>query len=171
MLSKENSIAGNPPRAGDAPFLGRIPAITGLPEPEDAPNPAHRAKPARVLVMDDDDIVRLTFEAILDDLACETEFALHGAEALDKYAKAIQLRRRFDLVILDLIIPGRMGGCETMRQLLRLDPHACAVATSGNSDDRVITHYWEFGFRGVLPKPFAIEEMSKLLERFVCRPE
>jgi len=120
---------------------------------------------ARVLVMDDDQVVRMTFESILLDLGYTVALSAEGSEAIKMYMDARQTSTPFDVVIMDLVIPGGLGGKETIKELLALDPKARAVVTSGYSDDPVLANYRAYGFRGVLPKPFKIEEVSSAIQQ------
>jgi DNA-binding NtrC family response regulator len=66
----------------------------------------------------------------------------------------------FDVVVLDLIIPGGMGGKETIEMLKTVDPGVKAILTSGHAVDPVLTNFWEYGFFGVIRKPFVIKELD-----------
>ena len=74
-------------------------------------------------------------------------------------------RSPFDVVLLDLTVPGGMGGKETMKRLHEIDPKVCGIVSSGYSNDPIMASFEDFGFRGVLVKPYQIEELSRLLER------
>ncbi|HDH96712.1 MAG TPA: response regulator, partial [Proteobacteria bacterium] len=73
----------------------------------------------------------------------------------------------FDLVILDLTVVGGMGGKEAIRHLLEIDPHVKAAVSSGYSDDPVMADYRKYGFKGVIPKPYGIEKLSRLLHSLI----
>jgi CheY-like chemotaxis protein len=93
--------------------------------------------------------------------------AKDGAEAIDLYQKAFDAGRPFDAVILDLTVPGGMGGRETIAKLRELNPDVKAIVSSGYSDDPVMAQYREHGFVGVVTKPYAISTLSDLLRRFL----
>jgi len=115
----------------------------------------------KILVMDDDDIVRDVAGKMLTKLGYEVDFARDGSEAIELYKKSKNSGRPFDVVIMDLTIPGGMGGRETMQKLLEIDPHVRAIVSSGYSDDAVMSNYTNYNFKGVIAKPYRIEELSR----------
>jgi len=126
--------------------------------------PLHRGQ-GRVLVMDDEEAVCGSARRMLDSLGYEVELAADGSAALEMYRKARDAGRPFDLLIMDLTIPGGLGGKETIRRLLELDPLAKAVVSSGYSNDPVMADHRTYGFVGVLAKPYQIAELSEVLHR------
>jgi PAS domain S-box-containing protein len=125
----------------------------------------------RVLVMDDDAGVRQVAGKILAHLGYEAEFAVDGSEAIDKYQVAQKSGRPFDLVIMDLTIPGGMGGKEALQALRRLDPHTRAIVSSGYADDPIMTHYQDYGFCGVIKKPYKVDTFSHVLHEVQAQKE
>ncbi len=121
----------------------------------------------RVLVMDDEHIVRLAAGFMLRDLGYEAEFAKDGQEAVDLYRKSRELNRPFDTVIIDLTIPGGMGGKETIKMLKQINPGIKAIVSSGYSDDPIMSEYGSYGFQGVVEKPYTIEELGQTLHRVI----
>ncbi len=119
----------------------------------------------RILVLEDDASVRAVMGRMLAKLGYESVFAQEGQEALDLYAKARCLRQPFDLVILDLTIPGGMGGLEALQNLLAQDSQTRAIVSSGYADDPVLANFQNFGFRGVISKPYRIAELSEVLHK------
>jgi len=113
--------------------------------------------------MDDDDVVRTVAGELLRSLGHEVELAVHGEEAIEKYRQAAAAGRPFDIVILDLTIRGGMGGAETVKKLLELDPGVKAVVSSGYSDDAVTSNYQEHGFRSYLSKPYTAAGLNDML--------
>ena len=81
--------------------------------------------------------------------------------ASELYKKSKNSGRPFDVVIIDLTIPGGMGGRETMQKLLEIDPYVKAIVSSGYSDDAVMSNYMNYNFKGVIAKPYRIEELSR----------
>ncbi len=71
--------------------------------------------------------------------------------------------QRFDVVVLDLTVPGGMGGKECLGRLKELDPHVCALASSGYSNDPIMSHYLDHGFCGVIAKPYSLTELGEAL--------
>ena len=118
----------------------------------------------RVLVMDDEELVRDVASEMLKLLGYEAEFATEGREAVDMYAAALAQGRPFDLVILDLTVPGGMGGKETMKKLMEIDPGVKAIVSSGYSKDTILAEYRKFGFSGVIAKPYRVSEFSKAVK-------
>lgn len=114
----------------------------------------------RVLVMDDEELVRDVASEMLNVLGYEAEFAVEGKEAVELFAAARAEGRPFDLVILDLTVPGGMGGKETMQKLIEIDPKVRAIVSSGYSKDMILSEYKKFGFSGVIAKPYRVSEFS-----------
>ena len=117
----------------------------------------------KVLLMDDEASIRDMAGGMLECLGCQVQFARDGEEALTRYAAAREEGDPFDLVILDLTIPGGMGGKETMKRLLALDPGTRAIVSSGYSTDPVMANYREHGFRCVVTKPYSMDELCAAL--------
>jgi DNA-binding NarL/FixJ family response regulator len=81
------------------------------------------------------------------------------------YSEALAKGRRYDAIIMDLTIPGGMGGKEAIQDLLRLDPTVKAIVSSGYSNDPIMSNFKDFGFAGVVAKPFQIEDLSNVIEK------
>ena len=125
----------------------------------------------RILVMDDDQGVRDVAGQMLRAFGHEVAFAEHGEEAIAKYREAKGRGLPFDVVILDLTIRGGMGGYDTLRQLLTIDPEVKAVVSSGYSNDTVLANFRMHGFRACLNKPYALRDLQEtLLELLAERP-
>ena len=121
----------------------------------------------RVLLMDDEEMIREITSEILDALGYEAEFAENGDEAIRLFEHALASRKPFDAVILDLTIPGGMGGKETMQKLLDIDPYVKGIVSSGYSNDPVMAEFGKYGFSGVITKPFKIEELGEILRKIL----
>lgn len=125
---------------------------------------------AKVLVMDDDEMVRFVAGETLKRYGFEVEFANDGSQAIELYRQHYQAGAPFAAVILDLNIPGGMGGAETMKHLLEIDPDAKGYVSSGRTDDPVMMNYAGFGFSGTIEKPYfylnkeRMEEFTRLLQ-------
>ena len=114
--------------------------------------------------MDDKETVRNVAGQMLQHIGYkDVEFAVDGAEAIRLYKKAKESGNPFDVVILDLTIPGGMGGKEAIKKLLEIDPGVKAIVSSGYSSDPIMSEFKQYGFSGVIPKPYTIDELAKAL--------
>lgn len=140
-----------------------------LPGSESCPVPSAREKKDapdgvyRVLVMDDDEQVITTAASLLTSFGYTVEVASSGEEALEKYGAAQHAGTPYQAVILDLVVPGGMSGRECAAAILTIDPGAVLIVSSGYSDDPVLAHWREYGFRGMLKKPYTVDEMRRAL--------
>ncbi|MCK5405224.1 MAG: response regulator, partial [Desulfobulbaceae bacterium] len=107
----------------------------------------------KILVMDDDDMVRNVTSEMLTTLGYEVETARNGVEAIKLYQQSSEAGKPYDAVILDLTIPGGMGGRETIEKLLAINPEIKAIVSSGYSNDPILSEYQKYGFCEVLVKP------------------
>jgi PAS domain S-box-containing protein len=117
----------------------------------------------RVLVMDDEENIREVAGEMLDFIGYGAEFARDGAEAVELYSQALRSGEPFAAVLLDLTIPGGMGGKEAVRLLREVDPEVRAIVSSGYSNDPIMADYKSFGFRGIITKPYKLTELKKVL--------
>jgi len=147
------------PAASEAPSA-RI--ALAEPEPQLAPPPASKA---RILFMDDEVPIRTLGGAILRRIGYEVTAVADGAEAVREYSKAMEEGRPYGAVILDLTIPGGMGGRQAMEELFKLDPGVVGIVCSGYSNDAVLANYRAHGFRGMVSKPYEATDLALALER------
>jgi CheY-like chemotaxis protein len=119
--------------------------------------------------MDDEEMVREVLGGMLSQLGYEVDFASDGSQAIEKFVRAREDGRPFAAVILDLTIPGGMGGKETIEKLLMIDPQIKAIVSSGYSDDQVMADFQEYGFSEVIAKPYRLGELSKILQRVTSK--
>jgi signal transduction histidine kinase/ActR/RegA family two-component response regulator len=117
----------------------------------------------RLLVMDDDEALQILFKAVLSKLGYDVETARDGVEAIARYKAARAEGKNFDAVLLDLTVPGGMGGVEAAALLKDLDPSAKLIVSSGYSEAPVMSHFTEYGFDAVILKPWTVKEMSEVL--------
>jgi PAS domain S-box-containing protein len=136
-------------------------------ESEETPGKEERLSPgtSRVLVMDDDEIVRTVVQRLLKTNGYQVECVTHGQAAIEAYKQAFEENRRFNVVIMDLTVPGGIGGKDAVRQILAIDPDAEVIVFSGYSNDPVMANYGEYGFCGVIAKPFSIDDFSRVLNK------
>jgi CheY-like chemotaxis protein len=134
-------------------FEGRMPSRKSMEE-------GFLVSGGRVLVMDDEDSIRDMVGDILSLHGYMVDFARNGEEAISLYQENV-----YDVVILDLTIPGGMGGKETIRELLKIDPKVKAIVSSGYSSDPIMSDYKQYGFRNVMAKPYKIEELDEIIQR------
>ncbi len=121
--------------------------------------------PTRVLLMDDEPAVREVTSKMLAHLGFDVEFAEDGQQAIDLYGKAMELGQPFGAVILDLTVPGGMGGKETMERLKEIDPTVKAIVASGYCDDPVMNDYAAYGFKGRLFKPYKMDDLASAVRK------
>jgi PAS domain S-box-containing protein len=123
----------------------------------------------RILVMDDSPVVLRAAKRMMEFLGYEVQEATDGTGVLALYEKAMKGETPFHAVIMDLTVSGGMGGVEALEHLLRLDPHARVVVSSGYADDPVMADFESYGFSGVLTKPYSMEDIGSVLERIIRR--
>ncbi|MBN2123560.1 MAG: PAS domain S-box protein, partial [Deltaproteobacteria bacterium] len=121
----------------------------------------------KVLVMDDEEIIRDIAGKMLTHMGYEAAYARDGLEAIALYREALESGTCFDAVIMDLTIPGGMGGKEAVKRLLEIDPRARVIVSSGYSNDPVLSDFGAYGFRGVVSKPYRIEELAGVLQELL----
>jgi two-component system cell cycle sensor histidine kinase/response regulator CckA len=120
----------------------------------------------KVLLMDDEAEIREVAIDILNYLGFDVTVAEDGIEAINKYVTEMRKSGHpFDAVIMDLSIPGGMGGKECIQKLKKIDPDVKALVSSGYSFDPVIENFQDYGFLGIVPKPYEIETLSQALLR------
>ena len=114
--------------------------------------------------MDDEPDIRNLMEMMLSMLNYDVVTTAHGEEALAAHEKAIEEGRRFNIAVMDLTVPHGMGGAETIKRLRQKDTAIRAVVASGSSDNPVVARHQEYGFDRVLPKPYVMDDLMRVLE-------
>lgn len=114
---------------------------------------------ARILVMDDEKMIRVLAVNMLKQAGYETDSAEDGRRAIEMYKQSMGKNQTYDCIIMDLTIPGGMGGAKAIQEILKIDPAARAIVASGYAADSVMGRYLDSGFKGVLAKPFSIAEL------------
>jgi PAS domain S-box-containing protein len=125
----------------------------------------------RILLMDDEEIIQRTMGRMLGKFGYEVVSVYDGNEALSAYRTALDRGTPFDIVIMDLTIPGTMGGKEAVGQLLKIDPEARVLVSSGYSNDPVMANYAAYGFCGRLAKPVGMQELAETVKRVLTEKE
>ncbi|HLW34341.1 MAG TPA: CHASE3 domain-containing protein [Chthoniobacterales bacterium] len=121
----------------------------------------------RVLVVDDEDAIRDLVEFTLTRLGYEVSQAATALLGVELYQQRLRAGKRFDLVILDLTLPGGMGGKEALKKLIEIDPTVNAIVSSGYATDATMSRYQDFGFRGVIAKPYEAAELGKIVHETI----
>lgn len=119
----------------------------------------------KILVMDDEKMVKDVAGKMLNRIGYEVEFAGDGVEAIELYKKAEDSKEPFDVVILDLTIPGGMGGKKVIKRLIEVCPDVKAIVSSGYDNDPVMTDFKKYGFSGSVGKPYNMQELEKAIDK------
>jgi PAS domain S-box-containing protein len=122
----------------------------------------------RVLVVDDEDAIRALVDFTLSRLGYQVAQAATGIEGVNIYSEKFKAGERFDVVILDLTLPGGMGGKEVLKRLIEIDPTVNAIVSSGYATDATMSRYQDFGFRGVITKPYEAAELGKTVHEVIA---
>jgi CheY-like chemotaxis protein len=144
-------------------FYIYLPAVDSEVEAPQIQKVSSSGRRGRILIMDDEDLVRNVAQALVKVLGNEVEIVENGEEAINKYMSARASGKPFDVVILDLTIRGGLGGLETVGRLLEIDPDVRAIVSSGYSDNAVVADYQNYGFKARLNKPYKLEELRNTL--------
>ena len=121
-----------------------------------------------ILIMDDDEVIKKMLTAMLSVIGYKAILSADSAEAINKFIEAKEAGQPFEAVILDLTIPGGAGGIETIRKMLEIDPAVKAIVSSGHADYPITTEYKKYGFVSVLTKPYSIDLMEEMLNKYCC---
>jgi PAS domain S-box-containing protein len=152
---------------GPKALAENAPVTPALELEEQGLEPEPKKPPERVLVMEDDYEVRNLLADILDLLGYEVETSGDGAEALRLYAEAEGANRPFATVIMDMTIPGGMGGRETVRRLKEIYPQARAIVSSGYAHSDSLAEYQTLGFNGLICKPYRVKDIAAVLDEII----
>lgn len=118
----------------------------------------------RILVMEDDPIIQKLVVRMLEKLGYQAEAVKDGEEAFQYYRQGMDSHSPYRAVIMDLTIPGGMGGKEAILKIKEIDPAVCAIVSSGYSNDPVMAQYQEYGFANAISKPFQFQELAQILQ-------
>jgi PAS domain S-box-containing protein len=118
---------------------------------------------ASILIMDDDTKVRRVLASMLDALGHNVTECSDGKKAVEMYRESVSAGDSFDLVIMDLTVPGGMGGEKAIRELIKIDPSVKAIVSSGYANNPVLSGYRDYGFSGSLVKPYSLVVLRREL--------
>jgi CheY-like chemotaxis protein len=167
IIRKHNGLmVAESERGKGATFHIYLPAVNSIAE-VDPPNtePIVPIRTGlRVLIMDDEAGIRRMAGRVLRQEGHAVAEASNGEEALALYRQALQAQQPFDVVFMDLTIPGGMGGKEAIQKLLEVDANARVIVSSGYSSDPVMAHYQQYGFKGMVAKPFNMKDLLSAIE-------
>lgn len=165
IKNHDGYIAVNSEEGVGTTFIIYLPASGKEVSEEKAAEDVEVAGTGRVLIMDDEELVRDVAGEMLKKLGYTFEFARDGAEAIEAYESAKESGQPFDVVIMDLTIPGGMGGKEAIQRLLEINPGIRAIVSSGYSDDPVMAAYRKYGFARALKKPYTMNELGEAVRK------
>lgn len=122
-----------------------------------------------ILLMDDEEPILDVMEKLLIRKGFAVSTVRDGKEAVSMYKSSFESGKRFDVVVMDLTIPGGMGGKEAIQELKALDPNVVAVASSGFSNDPIMSDPAAYGFSAILPKPYNIRDLIGLVRSLILK--
>jgi CheY-like chemotaxis protein len=168
VVRKHNGYISVDSRLGQGTtFYIYLPAYNG--EPPDRPEEKQDiiVGRGRILIMDDNEALAEIVSDLLAELGYRTATARDGEKAVELYRQGRESGQPFDLVLMDLTVPGRMGGEVTIKILKEYDPEVKAIVTSGYSEDPVMREYERHGFKGFIVKPYLVEDLAREINRAI----
>jgi len=150
-------------------FMIYLPALRHQPVPVEPPRQMNEVVTGtgRILIVDDEEAIRALVEFTLERLGYKVSQAESALEGVELYRQKLEAGERFDAVILDLTLPGGMGGKEALKRLIEIDPTVNAIVLSGYAMDATMSRYQDFGFRGVIAKPYEAAELGKIVHEVI----
>jgi PAS domain S-box-containing protein len=121
----------------------------------------------KVLIMEDDEMIANGLSRLLEKIGLEPEITNNGSDAIERFGIAKEMGQPFDFVILDLTVPGGMGGKECMEYLLKIDPNTIGIVSSGYSNDPILANPKDYGFFGILEKPYTYNDLYEQVKRIM----
>jgi PAS domain S-box-containing protein len=173
VKAHSGNIFVDSPAGGGAAFTIYLRATDRAPEEGEEPSGegVERGR-GRILVMDDESVIRELSKEMLSLLGYDVTVCEDGEAAIAAYIEAGNRRTPYDAVVMDLTIPGRMNGKEAAQRILALYPDARLIVSSGYSDDPVLSSPAEYGFRGVVAKPYRVEDLARTVKAVIAgKPE
>ena len=163
-------ITASSPPSGGTVFTLYLPAPADSKANATTPVKSKQTNKGRILVVDDERAILNLASMLLEQMELEPVTAIDGRSGVDIFRKEHISGQPFDSVILDLTIPGGMGGTEALREILTIDPAARVIVSSGYSNAPVLERYRDFGFVGVLRKPYGAAEFTGVLREVLGLP-
>lgn len=153
-------------------FTVKLPALPNAVLPAkpaiDFSDSTKAAKSFRILVLDDETFILQLLDAILSDAGYSVVLANTGAKALAQVEESISNAQPFDLLIMDLTLPGEAGGHVALQEIRKVFPAVRALVSSGYADDPILSEYEHYGFIGSIPKPYTREQMLKTVSHYLA---
>jgi len=159
------------PVISGAKFTIYLPASESEIVAEEAPAPERVVREGSILVLDDEEVICELVSYALTPLGYTVAQAYDADTALRMYAEALAQGKPFDVVIMDLTIPGGMGGKEAIVKLREIDPGAKAIVSSGYAMDPIMSRFRDYGFSGVIAKPYDINELEQAVGSLIAEAE
>jgi len=144
-------------------FTIYLPATEKIVNSEETIEETRHKGHGKILIMDDQEYMLKMADRMLREMGYDVFLSNDGSQAIEMYLEAFQSSEPFDLAILDLTVPGGMGGARAIQELLKINPNAKVVVSSGYSNNPVMGDYHRYGFCGVLQKPYSTDQMAELL--------
>ncbi|HEY1406422.1 MAG TPA: ATP-binding protein, partial [Spirochaetota bacterium] len=145
-----------------------LPETHLAPGDEKQPTDVHIPEGLRILVLEDNEEIKKILSAFVKMIKGKSVMTSDGTETIEEFRKSFQTPDSFDLVIMDLTIPGGMGGSETIESILSIDADVRAIVTSGYSDIPVLANHGDYGFRSILQKPFTFADFKAAICKAIC---
>ncbi|HVU33085.1 MAG TPA: ATP-binding protein [Opitutaceae bacterium] len=150
-------------------FTVWLPAADVAPAPAAAPAVEPARRTGRVLFMDDEPSIRQMARMMFRRMGLDVTDVPDGAAVVQEYAAARAAGKRYDVVVLDLTVPGGMGGAEAMHKLREIDPGVVAVVSSGYSNDPIMANFRAYGFAAVVAKPYEAAVLARTIDAVMGR--
>jgi signal transduction histidine kinase/ActR/RegA family two-component response regulator len=168
ILRKHNGcVTVNSTRHAGSTFHIYLPAYKKESKIRSIHKKVSRNTKGKILFMDDEQVIRDVAEQIIRGIGYEPVMASHGIEAIELYKREKTSGERFEAAILDLTVKNGMGGKETLKELIYIDPDIKAIISSGYTDNPAIEQYRDHGFIGAITKPYKANELKELLEKVI----